>query len=56
MERKSLIILTLSDYQVNEAAPTDEYFKNILVCLLSRAALKPDILATMRRYVGGWTC
>jgi len=53
--KKTVSDRDISDYQVNEAAPTDEYFKNILAYLLSRAALKPDIFATMRRYVGRWT-
>jgi hypothetical protein len=44
-----------SEYQVNEPAPTDEYFKTILTHLLALAAQKPDTLATLRRYVGQWT-
>ena len=44
----------ISEYQVNEPAPTDLYFKNILMHLLAKAALKPDTLATLRRYVGQW--
>lgn len=44
----------LSEYQVNEPAPTDAYFKNVLTHLLSLAAPKPDTLATLRRYVGQW--
>jgi hypothetical protein len=44
----------ISEYHVNEPAPTDAYFKNVLTHLLSLAALKPDTLATLRRYVGQW--
>ena len=43
-----------SEYQVNEPAPTDAYFKDILTHLLSLAASRPDTLATLRRYVGQW--
>jgi hypothetical protein len=46
----------ISEYQVNEPAPTDLYFKNILTRLLAKAALKPDTLATMWKYVGLWAC
>ena len=45
----------ISEYQVNEPAPTDAYFKDILTHLLSLAASRPDTLATLRRYVGQWT-
>jgi len=34
---------------VNEPAPTDAYFNNIIVHLLSLAASKPDTFAAMRR-------
>lgn len=44
----------ISEYQVNEPAPTDAYFKNIITHLLSLAASSPDTLATLRRYVGQW--
>jgi len=44
----------ISEYQVNEQAPTDAYFKNILTHLLSLVAQTPDTLATLRRYVGQW--
>jgi hypothetical protein len=46
----------ISEYQVNEPAPTDAYFKDILTHLLSLAASRPDTLATLRRYVGQWAC
>lgn len=44
----------ISEYQVNEPAPKDAYFKNILTHLSSLAAHNPETLATMRRYVGFW--
>ncbi len=44
----------ISEYQVNEPAPTEEYMKNILSHLLSLAAVKPDRFVIMRRYVRKW--
>ena len=44
----------ISEYQVNEPAPTDAYFTNSLNHLLSLAASKPDVLGVMRRYLGQW--
>jgi hypothetical protein len=44
----------ISEYQVNEPAPTEEYFQNILHNLLALATHKPDTLAILRRYVGRW--
>jgi hypothetical protein len=44
----------ISEYQVNEPAPTEAYFNDILTHLLSLAASRPDTLATLRRYVGQW--
>jgi hypothetical protein len=44
----------ISEYQVNEPAPTDAYFNNIIVHLLSLAASNLDTFAVMRRYVGQW--
>lgn len=44
----------ISEYQVNEPAPTDAYFTNTLNHLLSLAASKPDVIARMRRYLGQW--
>jgi len=44
----------VSEYQVNEPAPTEVYFQNILAHLLSLAAHKPDTLVIMRRYTGLW--
>lgn len=43
-----------SNYQVNEPAPTEEYFQNILEYLLKLAAQRPDSLATLRMYLGRW--
>jgi hypothetical protein len=45
----------ISQYQVNESAPTDAWFRNILIQLTSLGAQKPDRIATMRRYVRAWT-
>ena len=45
----------ISEYQVDEPAPTEEYFQNILKELSALAAQKPGILATLRRYVRKWT-
>jgi hypothetical protein len=44
----------ISEYHVNEPAPTNEFFTNTLNHLLSLAASKPDILGVMRRYIGQW--
>ncbi len=44
----------ISVYQVNEAAPTDAYFKGTLTRLLTLAASKPDALAGMLRYIELW--
>lgn len=46
----------MSEYHVNESAATDGYFKNVLTHLLSKAALKPDTLATLRQYFSLWAC
>ena len=43
-----------SNYQVNEPAPTDGYFKNILENLLELSAQRPDSFAVLRRYIGRW--
>ena len=51
---KKTLSRDISMYQVNEPAPTDEYCKNALTHLLSLAALKPDILATLRSYIRRW--
>jgi hypothetical protein len=44
----------ISDYQANEPAPTDEYFRTTLTQLLSLATQKPEKLGVMRRYLGRW--
>jgi len=44
----------ISEYQTNEAVPTDDFFTNSQNHLLSLAASKPDIQAKMRRYLGQW--
>jgi len=44
----------ISEYQVNEPAPTEAYCQTILRHLLALAARQGDALATMRRYVGQW--
>jgi hypothetical protein len=44
----------VSEYQVNEAAPTEAYASDILARLMLRAARSPDTLARMRRYLGKW--
>lgn len=44
----------ISEYCVNEPAPTDEFFTNTMDHLLSFAATKPNIIASMRRYLGQW--
>jgi hypothetical protein len=45
----------ISEYQVDESAPTEEYVKNIITHLLARGVQKPGILALMRRYIRKWT-
>ena len=45
----------ISVYQANEEAPTEEYFKNIIKALSALLALKPEIVTTMRRYLGQWS-
>jgi RNA-directed DNA polymerase len=44
----------ISLYQVNEAAPSDDYFKNFLISLLARASHNPDKVKRLRRYIGQW--
>ena len=46
----------ISLYQVNEEAPTDEYFQTGLTNLFGRASKQPDTLVKLRRYVGKWAC
>ena len=45
----------ISVYQANEEAPTEEYFKNIIKALSALMSLKPEIITTMRRYLGQWS-
>ena len=47
--KKTVSNRDISEYQVNESAPTDAYFNNIIVHLLSLATSKPDTFAAMRR-------
>jgi len=44
----------ISEYQANEEAPTNEYFQEILRTLQAMALKKPDICATLQRYLGQW--
>ncbi|MBX9621096.1 MAG: hypothetical protein K2X28_03560 [Alphaproteobacteria bacterium] len=52
---KSLNTRDISLYQVNEGAPKDEDFKNILFLLVA-AAKQPDRLKRVRQYIDQWTC
>ncbi len=45
----------ISLYQVNEEAPTNAEFQNILTQLWKMTAKLPDTLAIMRRYIGQWS-
>lgn len=45
----------ISEYQVDEPAPTEMDFQNILKNLLALVAQKHETLATMRQYVRKWT-
>ena len=45
----------ISEYQVDEPAPTEKYVKNSLNHLFALAAQKPETLAPMRRYLRKWT-
>jgi hypothetical protein len=55
-ERNRTVSRDISEYEVNEAAPTEAYVSDILARLMSRAARSPDTLARMRRYLGKWAC
>ncbi len=44
----------ISEYLVNEPAPTDAYLKGVLQELLALAARSPDSLAALRRRFGLW--
>ena len=52
---KSLNTRDISLYQVDEGAPKDEDFKNILLPLLA-AAKRPERLKRLRKYIDQWTC
>ena len=52
---KSLNTRDISLYQVDEPAPKDEDFKNILLPLLA-AAKQPERLKRLRKYIDQWTC
>src|SRR3990167_4214007 len=52
---KSLNTRDISLYQVDEGAPKDEDFKNILIPLLA-AAKQPEKLKRLRKYIDQWTC
>jgi hypothetical protein len=45
----------ISEYQVNEPAPTEEGVQNNFAQLLALAAHAPGTLAIMRKYIGQWT-
>jgi hypothetical protein len=45
----------ISEYLVDEPAPTDACFKNILAHLTSLAGKSPAALAIMRRYLDQWS-
>lgn len=46
----------ISEYQVNEAAPTNAYVHNQLTSLFSLASHKPDIFKRIRQYLSKWAC
>ncbi len=46
----------VSEYKVNEPAPTEEDVQNIFSHLMALTANKPSILETMRKYVRKWAC
>lgn len=46
----------ISEYQVNESAPTDVYFQDVLATLSSMAKTKPELQAPLRRYLNQWAC
>lgn len=52
---KSLNTRDISLYQVDEPAPKDEDFKNILFPLLA-ASKQPERLKRLRKYIDQWTC
>lgn len=44
----------ISEYHVNEPAPTEDYVQNIFAELLAVNAQRPGILATLRNYFCQW--
>jgi len=52
---KSLNTRDISLYQVDEGAPKDEDFKNVLLFLLT-ASQQPERLKRLRKYIDQWTC
>jgi hypothetical protein len=44
----------ISEYQVNEPAPTEEEGQNIFARLMALAANVPGTLATLRKHIGQW--
>lgn len=44
----------ISQYQVNEAAPTNGYFQEIYRAFQTMMIKKPEMGATMQRYLGRW--
>ncbi len=45
----------ISLYQVNEAPPCDDYFKNLLLSLRAQASSDLDKTKRLRRYIDQWT-
>ena len=54
--KKTIHERDISLYQVDEEAPCDEDFKNLVLSLLSRSNLQPDLLKRLRRYIDQWAC
>ncbi len=46
----------VSEYKVNEPAPTEKDVQSIFFHLMALTANKPSILETMRKYVRKWAC
>ena len=44
----------ISNYQVNEEAPLNDYFKNVLSKIVKNAENKPEILKRLRKYLNQW--
>ena len=44
----------ISNYQVNEEAPLNDYFKNVLSKIVKNAENKPEILKRLRKYLKQW--